>query len=145
MPATATKNVYAVLIYPPHGKPRVTELPAMPRGFKHPLQTFKTRAKAEAALEKFLTDNPECSSMRNIAHTPGQDRYGHFILYNAGTAKEFRSAMPDAETAKCAAAAPDLLNLLTRWNDQADGIMSKGCHLGALIEDTRTAIARATA
>lgn len=53
----AQKTVYAVLLYPPHGRPRVSEVPKPP--FKGMLQTFPTRAKAEAALEKFLTENPE--------------------------------------------------------------------------------------
>lgn len=42
-------------------------------------------------------------------HTPGQDRYGHFVLFNAGTEVEFRSAMPCSEIANTCAAAPDLL------------------------------------
>lgn len=59
MPATTQANVYAVLLYPPVGSPRVIELPPMPKGMSHGVQTFKTAEKAEAALVKFLEENPE--------------------------------------------------------------------------------------
>lgn len=52
-----TKVKYAVLLYPSRGVPRVIELP-----FDDPLKRLKTvstRAKAEAALERFLSENPE--------------------------------------------------------------------------------------
>lgn len=52
-------NVFAVLLYPPTGRPRVIELPPLPKGMSHGCQTFKARAKADAALAKFLADNPE--------------------------------------------------------------------------------------
>jgi hypothetical protein len=52
-------TVFAVLLYPPVGKPRVIELPPMPKGMDHGCKTFKTAAKAFAALEKFLEENPE--------------------------------------------------------------------------------------
>jgi len=53
------KNMYAVLLYPPVGRPRVVELPPMPEGMSHGCHTFKRREDADAALEKFLADNPE--------------------------------------------------------------------------------------
>ena len=53
------KKVYAVLAYPPVGRPRVIEMPAMPKGMRYPVSVFKNREKADKALEKFLTDNPE--------------------------------------------------------------------------------------
>ena len=37
-------------------------------------------------------------------HQAGKDKYGHFVMFG-----DFRSAMPDAETAKASAAAPELL------------------------------------
>lgn len=52
-------NVFAALLYPPVGKPRVIELPPMPKGMSHGCKTFKTKLEAETALDKFLTDNPE--------------------------------------------------------------------------------------
>lgn len=55
-----TENcVYVVLLYPPYGVPRVCEIPRPPKGLGGGLQTFRTLAKAEAALEKFLSANPE--------------------------------------------------------------------------------------
>lgn len=60
-----SQNVFAVLLCPPVGKPRVIEVPPMPKSFKGPVQTFKTRDKADAALEKFFTDNPEYRNWNN--------------------------------------------------------------------------------
>jgi hypothetical protein len=58
---------YVVLLYPPHGKPRVVEVPHVPAEAAEyiPVQYFKTREKAEAALEKFLTENPEYRRWRD--------------------------------------------------------------------------------
>lgn len=39
------------------------------------------------------------------------------------------------------ASAPDLYAIAARWLDQGDGIVAKGCPLGQLIEDTRSALA----
>lgn len=50
--------------------------------------------------------------MNQSHHTPGQDRYGHYVLFNAGTDREFRSAMPCSEVANQCASAPDLLTAL---------------------------------
>jgi hypothetical protein len=50
---------YAVLLYPPVGVPRVIEVPKLPKGLKSPIKSFKTREKAEKALEEFLAANPE--------------------------------------------------------------------------------------
>ena len=68
MKATATKFDYAVLIYPPHGVPRVIEMPHYPRSvsaLRPPCEVFRTREKAAAALEKFLTENPEYRRWRD--------------------------------------------------------------------------------
>ena len=55
----AKKMLYAVVLYPPIGKPRVVELPELPRGMKYPLQTFENATDAATALESFLVANPE--------------------------------------------------------------------------------------
>lgn len=52
-------TLYAVLLYPTAGRPRVVEVPELPKGVRYPLQTFKRRALADVALEEFLAANPE--------------------------------------------------------------------------------------
>lgn len=37
----------------------------------------------------------------------------------------------------------DLMETLSRWADEADGIMSKGCPVGQLVADTREVLKRA--
>lgn len=59
----AAKVIYAVLLYPPNGKPRVIELPKI-SGMKL-VSTFKTKELAEQALEKFLIENPEYQKWNN--------------------------------------------------------------------------------
>jgi hypothetical protein len=67
MAAKTQKVVYSVLLYPPHGSPRVVELPRVPPELvvNYPMQLFETRGEAETALEKFLTDNPEYRQWRD--------------------------------------------------------------------------------
>lgn len=55
--------IYAVLLYPPVGSPRVIELPDV--GIKYPLSTFSTRDVAEKSLEEFLNKNPEYRRWKN--------------------------------------------------------------------------------
>lgn len=51
---------YVVLLYPPKGKPRVVEMKKIPSAIGvGKLSRFAKRKDAEAALEKFLNDNPE--------------------------------------------------------------------------------------
>lgn len=56
-PRPKEPTCWIVLLYPPVGVPRVVEMPDV--GLTVLAQTFKTEAEAEAALEKFLTANPE--------------------------------------------------------------------------------------
>jgi hypothetical protein len=51
--------VFAVLLYPPIGEPRVVPLPKMPRGFSYGVKVFLTEDEALAALGQFLSDHPE--------------------------------------------------------------------------------------
>jgi hypothetical protein len=62
--STSGKRIFAVLLYPPQGVLRVVDLPDIP-GFLYPLQMFKTKEEAEAALEKFLTENPDYRQWRD--------------------------------------------------------------------------------
>lgn len=50
---------YAVLLYPPNGRPRVIEIPKPPIGFEYPIMTFANRDDADAALKGFLQENPK--------------------------------------------------------------------------------------
>jgi hypothetical protein len=58
---------FAVLLYPPHGRPRVVELPKVDPEIAamFPMARYDKRTAAEAALEKFLTDNPEYRNWDN--------------------------------------------------------------------------------
>jgi hypothetical protein len=58
---TKATTEFAVLLYPPKGKPRVVELPKAPPEIAAmmPMARYDQRADADAALEKFLADNPE--------------------------------------------------------------------------------------
>lgn len=59
-----TEQFYTVLLYPPHGVPRVVTVPYAP-GMEKLVQVFGERQHAEAALEKFLTENPEYRRWRD--------------------------------------------------------------------------------
>jgi hypothetical protein len=67
--AKETERVdYLVLLYPPHGVPRVVEVPHVAPEIAKlmpPVERFDSRAAGEAALEKFLTDNPEYRHWRD--------------------------------------------------------------------------------
>jgi hypothetical protein len=54
---TESATEFAVLLYPPHGRPRVVEIPTGLQGMS--VATYATRTDAEAALETFLKENPE--------------------------------------------------------------------------------------
>lgn len=59
---------YVVLIDPPHGSPRVVEVPRVSpevAALMPPLSRFQAKADADAALEKFLTQNPEYRRWRD--------------------------------------------------------------------------------
>lgn len=75
MSETKTNVVYAVLLYPPRGAPRVVELPASIAEFIAEYDlcvTFSVRADADDELEKFLNANPEYRRWRDGRIQPGQ-------------------------------------------------------------------------
>lgn len=55
---------FVVLLFPPHGVPRVCEIPRLRLQYDA-VQYFDNRADAEAALEKFLVENPEYRHWRD--------------------------------------------------------------------------------
>jgi hypothetical protein len=61
------KTEFVCLLYPPHGVPRVVEIPAVPLSITAMMsvQRFPNRDLADAALEKFLTENPEYRQWRD--------------------------------------------------------------------------------
>jgi hypothetical protein len=64
---------FAVLLYPPTGRPRVVEIPAIVDEIRPlmPVSTFARRADADAALEKFLNENPEFRRWNDGQIVPG--------------------------------------------------------------------------
>lgn len=58
-------TVYALLLYPSHGAPRVVALPAAPPGMPTLMNAYATESAAAAALESFLVANPEYRCWRD--------------------------------------------------------------------------------
>jgi len=58
-------SVYVVLMYPPHGAPRVAVMPDAPAGMEWPMRTFPTEAEAALALEDALRKDPEMRAWRD--------------------------------------------------------------------------------
>ena len=63
--ATKPEYVYAVLLYPLKGKPRVVEFPTVAIQFMPKIGICLTRADAEKALESFLVAHPKYRTWNN--------------------------------------------------------------------------------
>lgn len=73
-PMVNLKFDYVVLLYPPLGVPRVAKVPRLPPDVVMTgIQRFSVRGEAEAALEKFLTENPEYRQWRDGSIQPTTD------------------------------------------------------------------------
>lgn len=61
------------------------------------------------ACLRAMRDRQSVNASQTTASTiAGQDRFGHFVIFNVGTDREFRAAMPCSEIANEVAAVSDL-------------------------------------